>query len=69
MSKVGPQTRKLILLLVSGLSCKEAAAQMGVTHGCAKQYVNRAQKRLGYRSRDQMMYEFGRVERGKVGQS
>jgi len=62
MSKLGPQQRILLRLIMKGFTRKEAANEIGVTHGTAKKYVFKARARLGYRTVEQMMFELGRED-------
>ena len=62
MSKLRPRERELVKLLMSGTTRKEAASVMGIGHGTAKTYANRAMKRLAYRTVEQMMFELGKSE-------
>jgi DNA-binding CsgD family transcriptional regulator len=64
MSKIRPSVRKRLLqLMIKGYTRKEAAAKVGIAHSTAKSYVRRVQVRFGYRTVEQMMYEFGRQQR------
>ncbi len=49
-------------LLIGGLILKEAASEMGISHGAAKNYMFRARERLNFRTTEQMMFELGRED-------
>jgi len=63
MARLYPQMKKVVLLLSTGLTCKEAAYKIGIRPSTARAYAYRARQKLGYATIEQMMWELGR-ERG-----
>jgi DNA-binding CsgD family transcriptional regulator len=60
MAKLYPRQRELVKLLIGGMILKEAAFQMGLSHGAAKNYIWKARKLLGCRTTEQMMFLLGK---------
>jgi DNA-binding CsgD family transcriptional regulator len=64
MALLTPNLRTTIRMLIDGLTRKEIAAKRGLSHSYVRTQTYHAQKRLGCRTPEQMMYVLGR-ERGE----
>jgi DNA-binding NarL/FixJ family response regulator len=59
MSRLATRQRQLVALLMTGLTRKEAASEMGISHSMAKNFACRARRKLDCRTVEQMMYRLG----------